>query len=382
MSKSKTLLPPTRPLYAALLIILAFLLWLLALPRPGVRETRLKAVLVPEADTPRPAVPETIRVATYNLEHFTDGHHDGPDRTPAIFAVHAQGAAAIIAEANPDILFLQEIENGRTLIYLNSLLPNPYPYIYISRLRRSSGLKDKLNMALLSRLHPQRVRQLSFHALPYPGRPSRGVISAEFALDDLTTLLSYGMHLKSNFGEAPNNRAQRTIALHHTAADAANAALRNQPRQTVTLMLGDTNVDPETEQFADDPSLTPLAGAYLDLWLGRPLEERTTIPTREAGETGDPLLVFPPAAFDRVFASRNLGGADAWLVQPPQVIQKGTDTANNLTPPGVNGHVTDHFLVYVDLIRNPEYTPPPLENSEIAAPLYHPLSEKHRANKL
>ena len=40
---------------------------------------------------------------------------------------------------------------------------------------------------------------------PYPGRPSRGVISAEFALDDLTTLLSYGMHLKSNFGEAPNN---------------------------------------------------------------------------------------------------------------------------------------------------------------------------------
>ena len=192
-------------------------------------------------------------------------------------------------------------------------------------------------MALLSRLHPQRVRQLSFHALPYPGRPSRGVISAEFALDDLTTLLSYGMHLKSNFGEAPNNRAQRTIALHHTAADAVNVALRNQPRQTVTLMLGDTNVDPETEQFADDPSLTPLAGAYLDLWLGRPLEERTTIPTREAGETGDPLLVFPPAAFDRVFASRNLGGADAWLVQPPQVIQKGTDTTNNLTPPGVNG---------------------------------------------
>ena len=92
--------------------------------------------------------------------------------------------------------------------------------------------------------------------------------------------------------------------------------------------------------------------------------------------------MFPPAAFDRVFASRNLGGADAWLVQPPQVIQKGTDTTNNLTPPGVNGHVTDHFLVYVDLIRNPDYTPPPPENSEVAAPLYHPLSEKHRANKL
>lgn len=353
----------SRPLYALLLIIIAALLWLLTLPRPGVRASRLRPVLAPEAGHPLPTVPATVRVASYNLENFTDGHNDAPGRTPALFTKQAQGAAEIIAVANPDILFLQEIENGRTLVYLNSLFEQPFPYIYITQLRRASGAKDKLNIAVLSRLPPRRVRQLSFHALPQPGRPTRGTLAAEFALDPDTTLLGYGIHLKSNFGDDLRNQTQRAIALHQIGADAANVTLRNSSRQTATLILGDTNVDPDTEQFADDPSLAPLAGAFLDLWRGRSLEERTTIPTRHAGETGDPDLVFPPAAFDRVFASHNLGGDGPWLVQPPQVIQRGTDTTNNATEPGHHGHISDHYLVYVDVLRNPDYVPPPTTNS-------------------
>jgi hypothetical protein len=45
------------------------------------------------------------------------------------------------------------------------------------------------------------------------------------------------------------------------------------------------------------------------------------------------------------------GSAGPWRVSPPQAIPKGTDTTNNLTPPGANGHVSDHHLVYVDLTR-------------------------------
>ena len=353
MKKTKSVSSPARPLYALLLAAVVLLLWLLAQPRPGVRILRLKPILAPEADSPVPAVPGRLRIATYNLEHFTDGRRDGPERTPDVFIAHAQAAAEIIAEADPDILLLQEVENGRVLEFLNEQFESPYACIYLTKLHQSSGAKDKLNLALLSRLRPVHVRQLGFHRLAGSARPARGTLAAEFDLGGGSRLLTYNIHLKSNFGEAPRNQAQRGIALHHIAADAIAETCQNAfaTNNTFTLILGDTNVDPETAAFATDPSLEPLAGAFADLWLGRPIGERTTIPTRQAGDAGDPLLVFPPSAFDRIFASRNLTGAGPWRVSPPQAIQRGTDTTNNLTPPGVNGHVSDHHLVYVDLVR-------------------------------
>ena len=342
---------PVRPLYAFLLAAAALLLWLLAQPRPGLRVARLSPVLAPEDGTPAAAVPERLRVATYNLEHFTDGRRDEPERTPEVFVTHARAAAAIIAEADPDVLVLQEIENGRTLEFLNDQFELPYAYIYISKLRQTSGENERLNLALLSRLRPRNVRQLGFVQLGGKSRPTRGALAAEFDLGDGSRLLVYDVHLKSNYGEMPRNQAQRAIALHHVAADAVAEKLQNDPDPTSVLILGDTNVDPDNEAFAADPSLDPLAGGYRDLWRGRPIAERTTIPTRQAGPNGDTNLVFPPAAFDRIFASKNLGGGGGWRVGRPEAVQKGTDTANNLTPPGVDGHVTDHHLAYVDLER-------------------------------
>ncbi|MGD9611808.1 MAG: endonuclease/exonuclease/phosphatase family protein [Kiritimatiellia bacterium] len=354
MKKSKPAPFPLRPFYALLLVAVAGLLWLLAQPRPGLRVERLRPVLAPADGAAAPAVPARIRVATFNLEHFTDGRRDGPERTPEVFMTHARDAAAIIAAADPDVLVLQEIENGRALEYLNAQFERPYDYVYISRLRQSSGENERLNLALLSRLRPHNVRQLGFVFLGGKSRPARGALAAEFDLGGGAHLLVYDVHLKSNYGEAPRNQAQRGIALHHVAADAVAEVFQNLVRSnaTYTLILGDTNVDPDNEAFAADPSLEPLAGAYLDLWRGRPIAERTTIPTRQPGPDGDPLMVFPPAAFDRIFASKNLAGAGPWRVSPPQAIQTGTDTANNLTPPGLNGHVSDHHLAYVDLERS------------------------------
>jgi endonuclease/exonuclease/phosphatase family metal-dependent hydrolase len=351
MKKSKSVLQPTRPLYALLLASLALLLWLLAQPQPGLRIVPLAPVLAPDKDFPAPPIPDRIRIATYNLEHFTDGRNDEPERTPEVFMTHARAAADIIAEANPDVLVLQEIENARTLEFLNAQFADPYPYVYISKLRQTSGEKERLNLALLARLRPHHVRQLSFYKLGGKGRPARGSLAAEFDLGDDFRLLVYDIHLKSNFGDAPKNQAQRAIALHHIAADAVSETLQNSPDPTAALILGDTNVDPDSPAFAADPSLEPLAGSYADLWRGRPIEERTTIPTRQAGETGDPLLVFPPSAFDRVFASKNLVANGPWRAGQPETIQKGADTTNNLTQPGFNGHVSDHHLVYVDLTR-------------------------------
>ena len=350
MKKTKQPPHPTRAIYAVLLVAVAILLWFLAKPKPGLRITTLKPVLAQDVD--KRNFQKQIRVATFNLEHFTDARNDGPDRTPELYIAQAQGAAEIIQEANPDILLLQEIENGRTLEFLNSQLDTPYPFIYVTHLQRSSGNLEKLNMGMLSRLPPSRVRQLAFHQLDGAGRPSRGSLAAEFRLGNDSRLLLYNIHLKSNYGKAPRNQAKRARALHQIADDAISRQYRNHPALTSVVILGDTNVDPDTPAFADDPSLQPLIGGYTDLWIGRPIEERTTIPTRQAGETGDPMMVFPPSAFDRVFVSLDLtNGKSKWKAQSPETLQKGVNTANNLTQPGIDGHITDHHLVYVDLQR-------------------------------
>ena len=61
----------------------------LAVPHPGLRIRELKpAAPVPEnfrARSADPARAPRLRVATYNLEHFTDARFDGPLRTPAAF---------------------------------------------------------------------------------------------------------------------------------------------------------------------------------------------------------------------------------------------------------------------------------------------------------
>jgi endonuclease/exonuclease/phosphatase family metal-dependent hydrolase len=342
----------------ALLLALALLviLYLLLHPAPGLRITTLRPLDIPGAaplpdPSASPARPADapIRIATYNIENFTDARRDGPLRTPALAAAQAQGAASVIAEADPDILVLQEIENTRALRELNAQLPEPFPWAYVTHLPASHGAAEKLNLALLSRIRPDRVRQLAFTRLDLAGRPSRGTLCAEFRTGDGARLLVYSIHLKSNFGEPPVNQTKRAIALHLIAADALSEALQNQPDATATLILGDTNVDPETPEFADDPSLRPLAGDYLDLWLGTPMPDRTTIPTRQPG---DPAFVFPPSAFDRIFATRDLGdaGTHPWRATTPRSIQRGTATHDNTTQPGHDGHVSDHYLAYTDLL--------------------------------
>ena len=366
--------PKPQTLLAILLAIaILIILYLLLHPAPGLRITTLRHLDIPgsaPSATPAPLPADaTLRIATYNIENFTDARRDGPLRTPALAAAQAAGAASVIAEADPDILLLQEIENPAALALLNAALPAPYPYAYITRYRASDLSAVRINEALLSRIPPSEVRQISFNRLPDGRRPTRGALSVRVPLAAGRDLLLYAIHLKSNYGIPPRNVAQRTIALHLLAADAAAERYRTSDHAALSvLMLGDTNVDPDTPEFASDPSLDALAGGYSDLWRGRPIDERTTLPTRHAGPDGDTNLVFRPAAFDRVFASRDLvtpppypdpaldpllPPAPAYSVTPPRAIQRGCATNDNTLLPGQPPHISDHYLVYLDLLPSP-----------------------------
>lgn len=291
-------------------------------------------------------VPDKIRVASYNLEHFTDGYEDEPERTAKRRDAHVKGAAKIISEINPDIIFLQEIENKYALRLLNKALSNTYAVGYTTFFRHKWGEIDTLNIGVLSRIPLKDVRTLRFTKAAGPDRPMRGFLSFEVEAGPDRRLLFYGLHLKSNFGDDAANQRQRKLSLEILMSDIAAVASNAPKREYEILILGDTNVDPDNKQFKTDVSLKPLA-SMVDLWRGRPIKERTTIPTRY----GDPELVFPPAAFDRIFASKNLTKAP-WVVGPAQVLQKGTYTNDVSVLPGDKGHVSDHYPVFVDLTRD------------------------------
>jgi uncharacterized protein len=290
-------------------------------------------------------VGDKIRIASYNLQDFTDGISDGDQRTQEQAKNQANWAAASLSEIDPDIVLLDEVENDGALILLNERMKEPYPLACITRFAWSWLSRDKLNIALLSRVPVENLRELDFEHLSGKARPPRGVLTFSVDLGGNRRLLVYGVHLKSNYGSREMNQLKRRNALFLLRRDAADVVARSPKRSWEVLVAGDMNTDPANKEFADDITLQPLKG-WVDLWRGAPLPERVTLPTR----LGDPAQLFPPATFDRFFASSELT-TRPWSAERPNVLHRGTDTNDIFTLPGQNGHISDHYPVWVDLVR-------------------------------
>ena len=286
---------------------------------------------------------DRLRLASYNIENFTDGV--GDDRKGAVAESQAVLAAAIIDKLDADVLLLQEVENGAVLELLNSKLARPFALAYISKLGNGAQEMLKLNLAVLSRVPVENVRELDFGPLKGPGRPTRGLLALEIPLPDQARLLVYGMHLKSNFGNKQRNVAQRQHALEIMRKDAAVIVAAKPEYHWEVLAAGDTNVDPDQPSFAHDPSFKPLAD-WVDFWRVEGVERKPTVPTR----FGDPALEFPPATFDRFFGSPDLAQSP-WKAGAPGVIPEGTVTKDVKILPGIDGHVSDHYPVFIDIVR-------------------------------
>lgn len=315
-------------------------------PLSGEWQVRPAHVMRGEVDRTRPPG-ERIRVASYNIQNFTDGIEDDPARTPEHAAIHARAAAALLAEIDADLVVLQEIENMDALQLLNRQFSAPYPVAALTALgSRWGNNPEKLNLAVLSRLPIRDLRVLDFVGLKGTGQPPRGALSFILELEGPRRLLVYNVHLKSNFGRRAVNRAKRRNALRIVREDAERLLAAHPDESWEILVLGDLNTDPDVAEFAGDRTLDPLAD-WVDLWRGRPLEERVTVPTRY----GDPALEFRPATFDRFIVSPELI-RPPWTTDAPRVLQQGVNTTNVFALPGVDpGHVSDHYPVYVDLYR-------------------------------
>ncbi len=308
-------------------------------PRPRTEP----AVQVFEAPDRAREAGEHLRIATYNLENYSDGIGDGPRRTPERLAGQTKGAARIIDRMAPDILMLQEIENPSVLRMLAGACDTPFANGYITSLESPYG-EVKLNLALLSRLEPLEVMEIDFGPLTSRNRPPRGALRARFALGDRRQLLIYGVHLKSNWGDRERNIEKRRAGLYWVVRDLEAVRDRHPGIRWEVLVAGDMNVDPQSPDFRDDRSLDALTGME-DLWAGVPPSARVTLPTRR----GDPERLFPPVVFDRLFANRGLV-MPPWRAREPSVIRAGVNTSNIHAVPGEDGHISDHYPVYIDLV--------------------------------
>lgn len=291
-------------------------------------------------------VGDRLRICSYNTENFNDGVNDDTNATPAMAATHARGIASLLDEVGADVVVLQEVESVLSVQMLNKALKHPYPLAYITKFFSRHGDEQKLNIAVLSRVPLDGLRELDFGYFTGRGRPPRGVLSFYVELGEGRRLLVYGVHLKSNFGDRVKNEFQRLSAMKLVRAD-VDEMLRRYPQYGwEVVVLGDMNVDPEDKQFKEDATFRPMRD-WVDLWRGRPLGERTTLPTRH----GDPTLEFPPVTFDRFFVTKNLV-ATPWKADPPQVLQRGVDTKSVFTLPGQGEiHMSDHYPVWVDVVR-------------------------------
>ncbi|NCC52899.1 MAG: endonuclease/exonuclease/phosphatase family protein [Spartobacteria bacterium] len=308
---------------------------------------REKPVWFTRDDVASSPVSNRLRVCTYNIQHLTDGYFDGFHRSPGRARRQACGAAELIAEINPDILVIQEIENVRILKRLNDCLDVPFAAGCITRFYSPHRRGRKQNIALLTRVPVKRVRELEFGLMDVPNRPPRGMLRFVVDLDAARRLLVYAVHLKSNMGEAEINIARRKSALVWLQQDAARMIKTEPDAQWEVMIAGDMNVDPDGAGFEADDSLAPVA-EWVDLWRGVPLPERTTIPTRY----GNTNSIYPPAAFDRFIVSPEMTSAP-WTVGAPVSIQRGVNTTDVYMRTGTKNveHYSDHYPVYLDVVR-------------------------------
>ena len=304
-------------------------------------------VAVGNVPTNGPSVDARLRICSYNIQNFNDAKDDEKGRKKKHLKQQAKDAASVLKKIDADVVIIQEIENGDVLKLLNRNMGSAHTFNYITRFDYPEHRDAKLNIAVLSRLPLKDLMELDFSPLQGVDRPSRGVLRFSIELNKDERLLVYGVHLKSNRGEREENIARRASAVSAIRADIERMRRSEVDHEWHFMVAGDMNMDTDSDEFKDDDSLRSISG-MVDLWSGRPIEERTTHPKRTVRWKGKE---YPAVAFDRFLVSPSLTQAP-WTVGSAEALKEGVYLKNASVKPGTRaGHVSDHYPIYVDLFR-------------------------------
>ncbi len=239
---------------------------------------------------------EVVRVVTWNLKWFP-GKKPSPSREER--DRHFLQVAAVIPQFRADVLILQEVRDMNSAEKLAKLMPGFEVHV-VSRFKEPVGGAVGLQqIAILSRFKAE-----SAWAEPWKrgwANAPRGYAYAKLIVSG-TPLHVYGLHLKSNLGDATANISKRE--------DAVEQLLDHIKTQTGkgegVIVGGDFNTSPEQAEQTGDTSLTKMGQAgFFWSFEGMPLKDRITIPG--GGR-------YPDACFDHLYL-RNLGRPAAWVLK-------------------------------------------------------------------
>jgi endonuclease/exonuclease/phosphatase family metal-dependent hydrolase len=190
--------------------------------------------------------PNSVKVGTFNVAWLGDGVRDRTDRTDEDY----RRIADIIAQANPDILGLQEIENGAAVERVLKFLPGYSYFIGKKGAAQNVGFlfKKEITVTSLGEYMPVSVR---------PGRTRPGyVVNCRKGNFDW---LMMSVHFKST-SRYDSTAEMRTEArqLRFEQAEAvsrwADSVLKSGKEQDLVI-VGDMNDFPRRKA---NPSLTPI----------------------------------------------------------------------------------------------------------------------------
>tara|TARA_B110000003_G_C16646196_1_gene532152 strand:- start:37 stop:930 length:894 start_codon:yes stop_codon:yes gene_type:complete len=197
---------------------------------------------------------ESIRIATYNLKNYLSADRlvDGIWRQDYPKPERAKNALrAIIAQAQPQILLLQEIGSKYHLQELQSDLRAEgldYPYRY-----HLMAVDQKRQIAALSQIEAQEVCKHTDLWFTYQGERRtllRGMLELVFELDDGSKLSVFNLHLKSRWTEEKSDPEASKFRTAEAQAARNRILERTVGRGQVAYVLGaDFNDHPSSATF-------------------------------------------------------------------------------------------------------------------------------------
>ena len=250
---------------------------------------------------------ESVRVVTWNIQWF-------PGRTPGASEnaqlAHRAEVREYLPGLKPDILLLQEIRDDEAAQFLVDSVEGLEMHVATDFQRPQAHLSQQIVIA--SRFPALAAHMEVFTDIYHDPQtePYRGFAFTALEAPDGGVWLVYGVHLKSNRGEAEYNIATRQESarqiLEHIEA---MVDLYTDQGPIGIIIGGDFNLLLEREHMAHEETLN----IFLDegfhwSWAGVPFEERVTWPA--AGP-------FPDACFDHIL-TRHLPRETAEVLYKPE----------------------------------------------------------------
>jgi endonuclease/exonuclease/phosphatase family metal-dependent hydrolase len=247
-----------------------------------------------------------IRVVSWNIQWFPGR---SPEATENAQQRHREQVAAYLPGLSPDILILQEIRDEEAAQLLVDTVPGLELHVATDFQRPWTNLSQQI---VIASRYPAKAgfAELFTDIYSHPeAEPYRGYAFAALDMPDGSTLLVYGVHLKSNLGEAEHNVAIREESARQILLHVEEMVEEFGAAGPVAVVVGgDFNLLLEREDMAHEQTLDLfLEAGFHWSWDGVPKENRVT--WASMGGYGD-------ACFDHI-VTRGLPDLTAAILYKP-----------------------------------------------------------------